>query len=382
MRLIALSFLGFLACFPAWAQDGPKLLPDAPPLIWKPVVGQPAPDINCKKWIDITVESKGTISASVSSQKPPAVSLKARKLFDLKDHVVIVHTFAFDDAVAKDKVLPLVRDLLLANSDRKLAAVGIANKTELETARNEAKEIGLDYPIALEDMSRSDSPYVDLKAHAACWAFVVGRGGGLLWQGNPAVDDKKFLAAVKDALDLYPVTRVERKMNDRLVKALAEYYAGRLAKAGSLAEDEMKAGQKVLDMQRVDDAKMLDNAVRETQNAWLGKLTEASTQKDAAGYAALERAAKVGFAKGDAQKDLDRLQNEAHKDGFFESRLLESRKYLNMLDERPVLFPARKETASEAFATKLEAFARASSNATDETRTAKSLADRYRQTAR
>jgi hypothetical protein len=382
MRLIALSILGLFACFPALAQDGPKLLPDPPPLLWKPVVGQPAPDVNCKKWIDVMVEAKGTVTASVSMQKTTSVSLKARKLFDLKDHVVIVHTFAFDDASAREKELPLVHDLLLANADRKLAAIGIANKTELEAARAQAKEMGLDYPIALEDLTKSDSPYVDLKAHAACWAFVVGRGGGLLWQGNPTVDEKGFLAAVKSALDLYPVARVERRLNDRLVKALGDYYGGRLSRADAAAQDELKAGQKVLDMQRVDDAKLLDKAVHDTQLAWLGKLTEASAQKDATTYAALERAAKIAFAKGDMQKDLDRLQNEAHKDGFFEARMLESRKYLSMLDDRPVLFPVRKESASDTFATKLEAFARATPNSTEETRTAKSLSDKYRESAR
>ena len=62
--------------------------------------------------------------------------------------------------------------------------------------------------------------------------------------------------------------------------------------------------------------------------------------------------------------------------------MLESHKYLNMLDDRPVLFPVRKEAAAESFAIKLEAFVRSTPNSTEETRTAKSLSDKYRQTAR
>jgi hypothetical protein len=155
-----------------------------------------------------------------------------------------------------------------------------------------------------------------------------------------------------------------------------------LAVVDALALDEIKAGQKVLDMQRVDDGKLLDKAVHETEISWLGKLTESVAQKDAIAYAAIERACKIGMAKGDVQKDLDRALNEAHKDGAFESRMLESRKYLNMLDDRPVLFPVRKESAGDTFANKLDAYARTATNATDEARTAKSLSDKYRQIAR
>jgi hypothetical protein len=93
---------------------------------------------------------------------------------------------------------------------------------------------------------------------------------------------------------------------------------------------------------------------------------------------ALVRACKAGLAKSDVQKDLDRLDKEAHKDGFLEMRLLESQKYLEMLDDRPVMFPARKESAGDRFAAKLESFVRSTPNSTDETRTAKALADRYR----
>jgi hypothetical protein len=345
-------------------------------------VGQPAPDVACTTWTDVVPEAKGTVAASAPIKGDVIPVLKPRKLFDLKDHVVIVHTFAFDDAAAKEKMLPLVRDLLAANSDRKLTAIGIANKIALEDAKTNAKALGLDYPIALEDLTKSTSPYVDPGAHAACWAFVVGRGGGLLWQGNPALDEKGFSAAVKGALDLRPVARVQRKLNDRLVKALAEYYAGHLTRAAVIADEEVKAGQKILDMQRVDDGIMLGKAARESQAAWLRDLSEAALNKDATTYAGVVRACKAGMAKSDMQKDFDRLEKEAHKDGSFEGRLLESQKYLGMLDERPVLFPVRKETAGDKFADKLEAFVKATPNQTDETRTAKSLADRYRLTAR
>jgi hypothetical protein len=373
-------------------QDGapkPPQLPgvaadETPAARWKPVVGQPAPEIDCPTWIDSGAPSKGkvTTTTSVSSEGGVPVSRKAKKLADLADHVVIVHTFAWNDAAAKDKALPLVRDLVAANSDRKLAAIGIADGLELEAAKASAKTLGLEHPIALEDLAKSKSPYADLSEHAACFAFVVGRGGGLLWQGNPAQDEKGFLAAVKSALELHPVGRVERKLHDRLAKALTEYYAGRLSRAVAIAADDRKAAEKTGDKQWIEDTKLLDQVARETQLTWLRELENAAAKKDATTYVALVRACKAGLAKSDVQKDLDRLDKEAHKDGFFEMRLIESQKYLEMLDDRPVMFPARKESAGDKFAGKLEAFVRSTPNSTDETRTAKALADRYRLMAR
>ena len=151
---------------PSFAQEGgpPPEAPSAPTdATWKPVVGQPAPELGCTVWIDDGPPSKGTITTSVSSEHGVPVSRTAKRLSDLQDHVVIVHTFAWNDAAATDKALPLVRDLVAANSDRRLAAIGIADAIEADAARRQTRRSRrLEYPIALEDLSKSTSPYVDL----------------------------------------------------------------------------------------------------------------------------------------------------------------------------------------------------------------------------
>lgn len=380
----------------AAAQDPLPPMPPVPPPVekpaapdaadaaptWKPVVGQPAPEVACATWITEPGAKGVTTTTTVTNVGGVPVSRRARTLAELADHVVIVHTFAWDDRAARDVALPLVRDLLSANGDRKLTAIGIGSAIEVADARSSAKSLQLEHPIALEKLNESRSPYVDLRAHAACWAFVVGRGGGLEWQGNPAQDEKGFLNAVREALDRHPVGRLDRRLHERLGKALAEYYDGKLSRAIASAQDERKAAEKSNDRTLSEDAQVLERAARETQLAWLREVGDAATRHDATAYVALVQACKVGLARGDVQKDLDRLEKDVHKDGLFEMRLLESQKYLDMLADRPVTFPVRKDAAGDKFAQRLEAFLRATNNSTDETRTARSLVDRYRLTAR
>jgi hypothetical protein len=350
---------------------------------WKPVVGQPAPELSFSKWLNVDAEKKGAASTTtVSSEHSQPVSRKSKALSDLRDHVVIVHTFAWNDVAAKEKALPLLRDLLAANSDRRIAAIGIADDLELEAARAAAKSMGLEQPIAVDKLADSKSPYVDLATHAACFAFVVGRGGGLLWAGNPALDEKGFLAAVKDALARHAVVPVERRLHEKLGKALAEYYAGHLSRALTLAQDERKAAEKSGEKQVSEDARLLESTAKDAQLAWLREIGEATLKKDATRYVELVQVCKAGLARGDVAADLDRLEKEVHKDNFFEARLLDAQKYLELLDDRPILFPVRRDAAGDRFAGKLEGFARSTPNSTYETRTAKDLADRYRLTAR
>ncbi len=351
---------------------------------WRPAVGQPAPEPGLAVWTDDVASKDGTkkLEQIVRSGGDFPTSRKAKTLAELADHVVIVHTFAWGDGPSMGRALPLIRDLLAANSDRRLAAIGICDFVELETARGNAKSLFLDHPIAIEKFEASHSPFVDSKIHPPCWAFVVGRGGGLRWQGDPARDEKAFLAAVADALDVPEVAKLERPLHEKLAKALTEYYAGKLSRALSLAADEREAAQKSPDKAGLEDAQLLEKAAHEAQLTWLRELENAAAKKDSTAYVALVRACKLGFAKGDVAKDLERLDKEAHKDGFFEMRLIDSQKYFEMFQDRPILFPARKEAAGEKFAKKLESFVRSTSNSTEETRTEKALADRYRLTAR
>lgn len=381
-----MNVLIFLAALGATPQDLPPI--PAPPVAqapaWKPVVGQPAPEPGLSDWIDEEAkapdQAKRIESTSVGGMLPN--SRKAKTLAELADHVVIVHTFAWDDAAATEHALPLIRDLLAANSDRRLAAIGIASAVDRQTARTRAKALQLEHPIAMQDFAQPGSSYVDLSVHPACYAFVVGRGGGLVWSGDPFKEEKGLLAAVKEALGVPELVRIAQPLGPELSKALGEYYAGRLSRALALAQDQRKQAEKSADAARLAEAKLLENTALEAQHTWLSKLGEAAARKDATLYVALLGACQAGFARGEIAKDLERLEQEARKDGFFEMRLLDSKKYLAMQAERPVLFPARKDAAGDKFAKKLESFVRSTPNSTEETRTAQALADRYKFLAR
>jgi hypothetical protein len=378
--------LGLLATSLSAAQAAPAARPpesqDAPPIV-RPVVGQPAPEPALAQWLDAEPDREGaTRASSVNVRGMIPTSRRAHTLAELADHVVIVHTFSWSDEAANRLALPLVRDLLAANSDRRIAGIGIADGLALEAARSAAKSAGLEHPIAIEELSTSRCPYVDLAARAACSAFVVGRGGGLLWQGNPATEQAAFLAAVERALALHPVLRLERALREALGKALGEYYAGRLSKAVALAQSARKAAEKSEDPVLLADAERMESHARGTQLAWMRELGEIAVRKDALAYVLLGRACQAAFARGEVQTDLEELERAMHKDRFFETRVLEVQKYVALQDERPPFFPVRRDAAGDRFAARLEGFLRSTSNANDETRTARDLVDRYRLTAR
>ena len=387
MKLDSRSFLLVFAVLPSAVRAQEEPAPKAPigaaieAPVARPEVAQPAPELKFSQWT-VDAPPPGTQQQVVRTGTDIAMSRSAMTLAELNDHVVIVHTFSWDDGNAVGRALPLIRDLLTANSDRQLAAIGIADKLEREVARANATSLQLRHPIALEAFVESRSPYVGDDPQRRCWAFVVGRGGGLLWQGNPATGEKEFLAAVKDALDLPTLVRIDHPLHERLAKALPEYYAGRISRALALAEVERLAAQKLQDIVLQSDALLLDRVAREVQFTWLREAQEAAAKHDSTNYVALANACKQAFTRAEFSRHFERLDKEARKNGFFETRLSESQKYFDLLAERPALFPARRDSAGDKFAKKLESFARSTPNSTLETRTAKALADRYQLTAR
>jgi hypothetical protein len=275
-----------------------------------------------------------------------------------------------------------VRDLVSANSDRRLAAIGIVNATDRESARAQAKSLQLEYPIAMHDFDQGGLAFVDLAAQPVSFVFVVGRGGGLAWMGDPVAEERKFLAALNAALALPEVVRIERPLHERLNKARGEYYAGRLSRALDMAVNEQKVAEKGADSALLDDARLLERAALDAQHTWLRAISEAAARKDATAYVSLLGACETGFARGEVAKDLERIEKELHKNNFFEMLVLDAKKYQALMEDRPVLFPSRKESAGDRFAKKLEGFVRSTSNSTNESRTAQALVDRNKFTAR
>jgi hypothetical protein len=373
--------LAILPTLPALQDPAPAAPPPAPPAAARIEIGQPAPEIPDAAWIDRAKPEQPKLE-NFTTDGAGKKSKRARKLAELADHVVLVHALPLDDTLAAERGSALVRELLAANQDRRLTAIGFLRGAELAAAQEFARRAGLEHPLALVDPALPAPAYADLELHAAGCVHVVGRGGGLLWHGDALRDSKAFLGAVERALGAPALPRLERPVDVRFAKALGEYWDGRLSKAAALAAPLQQAAEKSGDAAAAADARVVQDAVRDAQVAWLAELRDAAATKDPARWLATSDALRAAFQKGEALKEVERLGKELKKDGFFEMRLRDAKTWRELCADRPVLFPERQDAAGDRFADKLASYVRSTANSTEETRTAQALLDRYRAAAR
>ncbi len=332
---------------------------------------QAAPGIDAPTWLGTDPSKTGSKVVSDASGRN---SRRARKLSELRDHVVLVHATPLADADTAERALALVRDLVAANQDRRIAAIGFLGAPDATAAQDFAQRVGLDHPLAL---AAGPSPYADLDAHPAGCVHVIGRGGGVLWHGDAARDTKAFLESVDRALAAPDVPPLERRLDARLEKALEEYWSGRFAKAASLAQSVERAAAKSEDAAAERDAQLLQQAVTDAEVAWMRELRASAVRQDATAWLAQARAVAAAFPRSAASKEADRMEKDLKKEGGFASRLRDAGIWLDLCADRPVLFPERKDAAGDRFADKLASYVRSTSNSTEETRTARALLERY-----
>ena len=289
-------------------------------------------------------------------------------------NVVVVHVIDWADPRSSTDLIELMRSVAKANEDRGMQLLGIMATGE--NAQTRARAASIDWPVAMTLLHESLSPYIVASQQPR--AFVIGRSGELIWQGSPSSDRRGFLKALDVAFSRLACERVERDLGPELSASLQHYYDGALAKSLSVAERIRGGASKTVATPLQLDAVHLIGKVRDTEVAWLQAMRKSSgRRREFDQYVQHVDALVAAFPKTSG-KEARAHEKELSKKSNYTLRLKDERAWQKCTSERPALFPARKDKASERFAKRLGKFLQSARNATDAVSRGQALLDRYR----
>ncbi|MGK0202360.1 MAG: hypothetical protein ACI9S9_001427 [Planctomycetota bacterium] len=288
--------------------------------------------------------------------------------------VVIVHVIDWADPSSSTDLIELMRTVFKANEDHGVQLLGIMEKGD--KAQKRARDAGIDWPLAMTSLRVSPSPYIVASQQPR--AFVIGRSGALLWQGNPTSDRVAFSAVLVDAFARLPRQRVDRDLVQELGTALKDYYRGSLAKSLAATKRLYSKSRKGVATPLQMHAKYLAAKVHATEVDWLQMMRKTSALcQDFDQYVQHVAALVAEFSKTSG-KDARANEKQISKMSNYAMRLKDERAWLKCISARPALFPARQSKAGDRFLKRLGKFIKGTRHATDAITRAQSLADRYR----
>ena len=343
---------------------------------------QLAPDLGLTSWLQPHAEEGRSFERNVNRSGRPGEQASKQDGEDRSRvaayHGVplVVHTLAWNDSKCTGELLPLMRDLVLANVDRGIAMIGVAQSDGEEDPQGDLdryKSHDLPYPVAREDLFASESPYVDVAGHGLAYAHVIGPNGALLWSGNPLEDQDDFLGSVQAAYNRIVVPRLERPLHANLRKATANYLEGRLRKA---LDQAVKALPSKDDAQRADAGLMID-LIAEAEKGWLREAHTLAAGMGRLRFLEVARALREALPRSDAVDEIEDMEKELRKELAWSIRSKELEEWLDLREARPPLFPVRSSRDGDRFAAKLEQYLRKTSNSHEGTQAAEDLLDRY-----
>lgn len=375
-----------LSSFVVAAQEMPREAPASAPEL-RMRVGQTAPPLDECTWVQGTQgadagtvvrrvggDAGGELPFSPEDIEAAVQSIGAPQLNELHGRVVVVHTFDSHDPEMIASGLLTLRDLSKAAADRRFMVVSLCDPSDVDGARRAFEYAEMENPLG-HLKGASAGRYFDREKLGSRAAFVVGRSGELVWQGDLVRDHKGFCAAVDVALARFEAPRIERTVDVALEAALAEYWSGRFEKARALLKKFNKpnkdASTVAADAEHVlalIDAHERDLVARARQ-AGAAQAIEKLVELDLVLQAGFDRPSKIV-----AQEELKRIDATTLMAG----RTVDARKWSELAAERPLFFPTRNDAEGKKFAKALESFVRSTPNSTPPTQKAKKLLDQFR----
>jgi hypothetical protein len=349
-------------------------------------LGRLAPDLELDAWIEPPPAEEGGETRKGTYRFFGGPSEHAGGLAaDLRSRIpayhgvpLVLHTFAWDDPVSTEKVLPLMSALVAANVDRGIAVVGVAHgggEEELERELAELREHDVPYPVARASFAQRTGPYVDAAANGLAYAYVVGPNGALLWHGDPVEEEEDLLEAVRAAYARPVVEALEHPLHPALARAESAYLAADLR--GAQVRAQKLAGAKEADVAL--GAAEIARLVDATAEAWMHEARAHASGPDVR-YLELAAAIRGALERTDTEKALRVVEAEVGKEKPWRQRAEHLEAWLALRAERPAQFPARVDKAGDAFAQKLAELVSASTESSEAIQAAQELLQRYEQT--
>lgn len=382
------------------AQDPPAQAPapvkapeQAAAPSWR--LDQPAPALEKCEWLQGTTGGGGgTLVKKVGGgvgggtgggvpfdpkdMEQPAGWSGAPDIAKLHGSVIVVHTFDSRDAEMMASGLRLLKEVADATTDRYVKLVALVASDDGESAKHALEHVGLETPLGAIAAERR---YFDPTQHGPRAAFVIGRGGELMWKGDLLADTKGFCAALKTAVERHAAPALDHALAPELDAALADYWAGRFVKARDAAKKlAAKAAKTEGDAAKLvaGDGTYLAGKVDEHERDLAQRCKQAAAAQTVETLVELETVLQLGFDKPLADAASEALKEIASKTIHF-TRAKDARDWRDLERDRPLFFPARNDADGKKFARKIEAFLRATPNSTPPTQRAKWLLDQFQQ---
>jgi thiol-disulfide isomerase/thioredoxin len=286
------------------------------------------------------------------------VGAKAPTLEKLRGKVVLVHTYGYFCPSCVAVGVPTVLALRAANPDD-VEVISLTSTWGDDGDRElvpEAQKLGIRHPIGFSSYFGDWSPYLNTNRHSLTYVYVVGRHGGIVWDGDPSTDLDECLAAVQHALRVPPCAPLGDAYPPELAEPVAAYVQGSFEKAldGARKIEARFAKRKDADAPKVAAAaRELAEKVETTR----AKLVDAV--RDADGVEASLRAVhelERGFPKSAEAKDGRARLAILAVEPATASEFAAWSAWLALEAERPAQFPAKRGKAEDKFAAKLDKY--------------------------
>lgn len=282
--------------------------------------------------------------------RPGEDRIVARTLEGLLGRVVLVVGVRGEPDEA---AVALVRDLLAANADRQVSAVGLVPGDDEARA---LRALGFEERIGFP--GEAANPY--LPEGEDFRLSVIGRSGEIVWEGRPGKKLDDLLEACANALYAWPALPLERDLDPALDEAVTDYFGGRWERA-------RKTAQRLVDKAPSEgvheDATYLLDRLLELEHALLDQAAEEHPAWRAVHLMRLQRALTAGLPGSDALVECERQVENARK-ALGAGAFFEAGEWAELEADRPVLFPLRKDAAGKRFAKKIRKLIRGSFDTT------------------
>lgn len=344
-----------------------------------PALGRHAPDHGLAIFVGSENKERKVVKRSDGVRQSREGSREPIDLSGLRGKVVLIHASPWRDRDGTAASVQLVAELLCANEDRDIAAIGISAGEPSEELSKRAEALGIDWPVALVGGEGASTVYYSPESLGEETLFLVGRSGELAWRGDPVAEESALLEAVDAALRAVAAPPIGRELNAELADAQASYYAGDWVEARSLARKlEKKHGgeEDAASTAIVEDAKLLAELVDRHEHDIVVRASEAVGKHRYVEFLTIQEAVDRGFERTDAPKEIKELGKAAVK-GMSGTMFDDAQRWMELAEDRPVLFPVRQSSQGDRYAKKLEKFVKASPNDFGEKQWARKMLEEY-----
>ncbi|MCE9592724.1 MAG: hypothetical protein K8S98_00885 [Planctomycetes bacterium] len=320
-------------------QEREEIKPELP----LPKSGAVAPPIGETRWVQLPIGA-------------PAPDLEK-----LRGEVVLVHTYGYYCPSCVAVGIPTVLALRAAHPGE-LEVISLTSTWGDDGDRElvpEAQKLGIRHAIGFSSYFGDSSPYLNTNQHSLTYVYVVGRHGGIVWDGDPSTHLDECLTAVQRALRAPRCEPLGASYPPEVADAVAAYVDGAFDKALDLARKVEARFTKRKDAAAPKIATAARELAEKAETTKTKLIDAARAAHDSGSVEASLRAVRdveLAFPKSAEAKACRTSLDALAADPTKANEVAAWSAWLALEGERPPQFPAKRGKAEDKFAAKLDAY--------------------------